>query len=62
METHEPKTERVIVPMEQLLVKSIEDYRFAHRVLSRAEAIRELLRVGLATAGEVNSEADRCCG
>jgi hypothetical protein len=51
MKSYEQKTERVIVPMEQSLVKLIEDYRFKHRVPSRAEAIRDLLRAGLAAAG-----------
>ena len=34
------------------LLDQIDDYRFKHRVASRAEAIRQLIQKGLATAEE----------
>lgn len=48
----EPNSERVITPMPPSLVQLIDDYRFKHRVASRAEAIRQLIQKGLATAEE----------
>ena len=44
----EALTERIITPMSPALVASIDDYRFANRVPSRAEAMRTLLQRGLA--------------
>ena len=38
------RDKRVIVPMSQAEVDAIDDWRFAHRMPSRAEAIREMLR------------------
>lgn len=43
----EPLTERIITPMSPSLVEAIDDYRFANRVASRSEAIRQLLLAGL---------------
>jgi hypothetical protein len=47
----EALTERIITPMSPALVASIDDYRFANRVPSRAEAMRTLLQRGLAANG-----------
>ena len=44
------KDPRVITPMPQSLLDQIDDYRFKHRVPSRAEAIRKLIQMGLASA------------
>lgn len=38
---------RVIVPMPPRLIKEIEDFRWANRIPSRAEAIRQLIKAGL---------------
>jgi len=43
----EANSERIITPMPPSLVKAIDDYRFAHRIASRAEAIRQLIARGL---------------
>ena len=39
--------ERVAIPMEKELLDQIDEYRWAHRIPSRAEAIRQLVREGL---------------
>jgi hypothetical protein len=41
----EPK--RLIVPMPKELVDQIDEYRWANRIPSRAEAIRQLIKKGL---------------
>jgi metal-responsive CopG/Arc/MetJ family transcriptional regulator len=46
----EPNSERIITPMPKSLVKTIDDYRFAQRSPSRAEAIRRLIELGLEAA------------
>ena len=46
------RDKRVIVPMSQVEVDAIDDWRFAHRMPSRAEAIREMLRQLIAKALE----------
>jgi metal-responsive CopG/Arc/MetJ family transcriptional regulator len=53
----EPKDERVPLMMEASLLDQIDGYRLAHKVWSRGEAIRKLVKVGLekempASAGE----------
>lgn len=44
------KDPRIITPMPKNLVEAIDDYRFANRVESRAEAIRRLIELGLDAA------------
>lgn len=44
------KDPRVITPMPQALLARIDDYRFAERLPSRAEAIRRLVEIGLKAA------------
>ena len=46
----EPNSERIITPMPKSLVTAIDDYRFANRIESRAEAVRRLIQAGLGTA------------
>jgi metal-responsive CopG/Arc/MetJ family transcriptional regulator len=46
----EPNSERIITPMPKSLVQAIDDFRFGHRVASRAEAIRRLIELGLRAA------------
>ncbi len=48
----ESKTERVHVPLSEAELAKIDDWRFAHRMPSRAEAIRELVRLGLASRSD----------
>lgn len=43
----EQLTERVIVPMTKTMVAAIADYRFEHRIESKAEAVRSLVAAGL---------------
>ena len=43
----ESASERVITPMPKFLLAAIDDYRFARRMPSRAEAIRRLIEAGL---------------
>lgn len=41
-------SERIIFPATKSFAKQIEDYRFANRIGSNAEAIRRLIQAGLA--------------
>jgi metal-responsive CopG/Arc/MetJ family transcriptional regulator len=41
------QTQRVIVPLPSALLKRVDDWRYDHRLPSRAAAIRELLESGL---------------
>ena len=43
--------ERLQIMLTQDEVKALDDWRFAKRMPSRASAVRELLRVGLAAEG-----------
>ena len=43
--------ERLQIMLTQDEVKALDDWRFAKRMPSRASAIRELLRIGLAAEG-----------
>ena len=38
---------RVIIPLTSELLETLDDWRFANRMPSRAEAIRELIRRGM---------------
>ena len=46
----EANSERVITPMSKSLIAAVDDYRFANRAPSRAEAIRRLIELGLEAA------------
>lgn len=48
----EETTKSVITPMPVALVQAIDDYRFTQRIQSRAEAIRQLIKLGLEAAGQ----------
>lgn len=48
MEKEPLKSERVVVLMTPDEVRAIDDWSFANRIRSRAEAVRELARRGLA--------------
>lgn len=54
----EPNSERIITPMPKSLVEAVDDYRFAKRKESRAEAIRHLLRLALKVEGRPIPDED----
>ena len=47
MAREQPMTTRKIVSLPADLAKEIEDYRFANRIATEAEAIRRLIEMGL---------------
>jgi hypothetical protein len=49
--TREERLQIMLSPQE---LKAVDNFRFAHRMPSRAAAVRELLRHGLAAAGAVS--------
>jgi hypothetical protein len=50
----ELNSERIITPMPKSLVSAIDDFRFGNRIESRAEAIRQLIRLGLGAATDAS--------
>ena len=46
----EKKENRIIIPMSDKLLELIDDFRFANRCESRAEAVRQLIERGMALA------------
>lgn len=42
-------TPRIITPIPRELLRAIDDFRFSKRLPSRAEAIRQLIEMGLQT-------------
>lgn len=38
---------RIAIPLSNGLLERVDDFRFSHRIASRAEAIRQLLETGL---------------
>ena len=44
-------TERLIFPVSKAMAEEIADYRFAHRIDSKSEAIRRLIEAGLKAEG-----------
>jgi hypothetical protein len=46
------REERLQIMLSPQELKAIDNFRFAHRMPSRAAAVRELLRYGVAAAGE----------
>jgi metal-responsive CopG/Arc/MetJ family transcriptional regulator len=46
------KDPRVILPMPRELLQAVDDFRFDNRFDSRAEAIRQLLQLGLNAAAK----------
>ena len=47
------REERLQIMLAPEELKALEDFRFKHRMPSRAAAVRELFRLGLASAGLV---------
>jgi len=54
--TKEIKTERFQMLMDKSTLSAVGDWSFANRVRTRAEAIRELIRIGLAESNDQNKE------
>ena len=52
-----PQPERIAIPMPPDLIKTIDDYRWANRLPSRAAAIRQLIEIGLANPEPKNRPA-----
>lgn len=52
----EPITERMVTPMPRSLIEKVDDYRFANRVTSRSEAVRQLLKLGIQSAKAASAE------
>lgn len=50
------KDPRIITPMPPTLVEAIDDYKFANRLDSRAQAIRQLIQLGLEAAKQRQKE------
>ena len=51
------REERLQIMLSPQELKAVDNFRFSHRMPSRAAAIRELLRHGLAAAGIVAENA-----
>ena len=51
------REERLQIMLTSQEVSAVDTFRFAHRMPSRAAAVRELLRYGLAAAGAVIDNA-----
>jgi hypothetical protein len=49
--------ERLQIMLSPEELKAVDDFRFKHRMPSRAAAVRELFRLGLAGAGLVSENA-----
>lgn len=48
--------ERLQVMIDDDELTAVDDFRFSHRIPSRSEAVRELLRRGLTAAGHKTSQ------
>jgi hypothetical protein len=51
------REERLQIMLSPEELKAVDNFRFVHRMPSRAAAVRELLRSGLGTAGAVSENA-----
>jgi metal-responsive CopG/Arc/MetJ family transcriptional regulator len=49
-DTPEPKDQRVPIMMTASELQAVDDWSFEHRIRSRGEAIRQLIRLGLKAA------------
>ena len=52
------REERLQIMLSPEELKVVDNFRFEHRMPSRAAAVRELLRFGIAAAGAVQGKAD----
>lgn len=53
------RTEKLQLMLDDLEMEAIDDWRFRHRMPSRAAAIRELIRRGLAAVDVEEPKADK---
>jgi hypothetical protein len=51
------REERLQIMLSPEELKAVDNFRFIHRMPSRAAAVRELLRYGLGTVGAVSENA-----
>ena len=51
------REERLQIMLSPEELKAVDNFRFEHRMPSRAAAVRELLRHGIAAVGEVSENA-----
>jgi hypothetical protein len=51
-ESPEPKDKRIALVMTASELKALDDWRFAQRIASRGEALRQLVALGLELAAE----------
>jgi hypothetical protein len=54
--------ERLQIMLSPSELTAVDDFRFKHRMPSRAAAVRELFRLGLASLGLVNDGAGKKSG
>ncbi len=57
--SRQPRGERLQVMLTDEELRALDDWRFARRMPSRAAAVRELLRLGLAAEGVVLTNGRR---
>ena len=53
------KVARVVVVLSHDDLKAVDDFRFRHRIPSRAAAVRQILKLGLAAGGDVSANAEK---
>jgi hypothetical protein len=51
------REERLQIMLSPKELEAVDNFRFLHRMPSRAAAVRELLRYGIASVGEVRENA-----
>ena len=52
------KTERIAFMLEKSALEAIDNWSFANRIRTRAEAIRQLVQVGMETSNVETKKAD----
>jgi len=53
------REERLQIMLSPTELSVIDDFRFAHRMPTRAAAVRELLKLGLASAGVTQADGSK---
>jgi hypothetical protein len=56
------REERLQIMLSPKELEAVDNFRFAHRMPSRAAAVRELLRLGIANSGTVLENAGATSG
>lgn len=54
----ENKTERFVFMVEKSTLEAIDDWGFSRRIRTRAEAIRQLVQIGIETTNSEMKKAD----